>query len=363
MKYGIMFFCSNPGKASENKYRLLLETAKYADANGFQCLWTPERHFDAFGGIFPNPAVTSAALATITEKIQIRAGSLISPLHSAIRIVENFSVVDNLSEGRVGIAFGSGWNVNDFIFFPERYAKRREVMHEQIERVRRLWRGELLTEKNSFGKDVELRLFPRPVQPELPIWITTSGNPETFKDAGAAGANLLTHLIGQNREELARKIGIYRTAREENGYDPKAGIVSLMLHTFMGADRDAVKRRVREPFREYLRSGVKLEIKAAAGGGTISGGHKIEAGEISAEDMEDLLDLTFERYFHTGALMGSPADCLPLVHDFQAIGVDEIACLIDFLDGVEDILESLGYLNELRQISADKDDQMEELEF
>ena len=66
----------------QNKYRLLLEGARFADQNGFVAVWTPERHFHAFGGLFPNPAVTSAAIAAITEKIGIRAGSVVSPLHS-----------------------------------------------------------------------------------------------------------------------------------------------------------------------------------------------------------------------------------------------------------------------------------------
>src|SRR5438874_1155394 len=113
MDFGLMFFSSDAG-ASAHKYGLLLEAAKRADERGFCCVWTPERHFDRFGGIFPNPAVTSAALAMVTRRLQLRAGSLISPLHDVIRIAEEWAVVDNLSNGRVAISFGSGWNVNDF---------------------------------------------------------------------------------------------------------------------------------------------------------------------------------------------------------------------------------------------------------
>ena len=69
--------------AGREPYRLLTEAARLADAAGFHSLWTPERHFGEFGGLYPNPAVTSAALATITERIQLRAGSLISPLSCA----------------------------------------------------------------------------------------------------------------------------------------------------------------------------------------------------------------------------------------------------------------------------------------
>jgi len=44
----------------------------------------------------------------ITTRLQLRSGSLISPLHDAILIAEEWSLVDQLSAGRVAISFGSG---------------------------------------------------------------------------------------------------------------------------------------------------------------------------------------------------------------------------------------------------------------
>jgi len=348
MKYGIMFFSGSEEGEKEDTYDLLINAAKYADDNDFDFVSTPERHFHQFGGLFPNPAVTSAALATITNRIQLRAGSLISPLHDAIRIVEEWSVVDKISRGRAALSFGAGWNVNDFVFFPERYDKRQSVMHEQIARVKQLWRGEPVQTHNSFGKEVSLTLWPKPVQKEIPIWVTTSGNIDTFTSAGKSGANILTHLIGQDIATLAEKITHYRNTLQESGFPPEQGTVTLMLHTFVGSDVAEVKEKVRKPFKEYLRTAVSLEIEAAAGGGAISGGHKVRAHEIDKQDMEDLLDVTFERYFSSGALMGTPDSCQELVFRLQEIGVDEVACLIDFLADQAAIMESLESLNTLR---------------
>ena len=52
-----------PAARRRDRYRLLLEGAKFADAHGFAAVWTPERHFHEFGGLYPNPALTSAAVA------------------------------------------------------------------------------------------------------------------------------------------------------------------------------------------------------------------------------------------------------------------------------------------------------------
>jgi natural product biosynthesis luciferase-like monooxygenase protein len=352
MDFGIMFFSSAEPDKSADKYALLLAAARFADEHGFRAVWTPERHFHTFGGLFPNPSVLGAALAMATKTLQIRAGSLISPLHDAVRIAEEWSVVDNLSGGRAAISFGSGWNVDDFIFFPDRYEQRQAVMYEQIETVRRLWRGEPVTRKNTYGKDVEVRIFPRPIQEQLPVWITSSGNAETFASAGAVGANVLTHLIGQDIDTLEGKIRRYRQARAAAGEDPGGGTVALMLHTFLGASAEQVKAKVRGPFHEYLRAAVSLEQKAVDGGGVISGGHRIEQHSIPERAMEDLLDVTFERYFQAGSLMGTTAGCEPLVWRLQDIGVDEIACLIDFGVDEASVLSALPYLDALRARSS-----------
>jgi natural product biosynthesis luciferase-like monooxygenase protein len=285
----------------------------------------------------------------ITDRIQLRAGSVISPLHNPIRIAEEWAVVDQLSAGRAGISFGSGWNVDDFVFFPERYNTRHQIMFDQIEIVRSLWRGETLIQPNSFSKPVRVRLAPPPVQSSLPVWITSSGNPETFRSAGARGFNLLVHLLGQDRRELAAKIALYRRTREEHGFEAAAGTVSLMLHTFLGLDLETVREQVRGPFRQYLNSAVRLERSAAAGGGVISGGRQLAPDDITEPDLEDLLDLTFDRYFRTAALMGTVSSCRRMIAELEQDGINEIACLIDF--GVDDdaVMESLGYLDELRR--------------
>jgi alkanesulfonate monooxygenase SsuD/methylene tetrahydromethanopterin reductase-like flavin-dependent oxidoreductase (luciferase family) len=61
---------------------------------------------------------------------------------------------------------------------------------------------------------------PRPVSKELPVWVTTAGNPETWRDAGRLGANVLTHLLGQSVAEVGDKVKIYRAAWPRPGMTP-----------------------------------------------------------------------------------------------------------------------------------------------
>lgn len=352
MDFGIMFFSSTSPAAAGDRYRLVTEAARFADRHGFSSIWLPERHFHPFGGLFPNPAVLAAALAVITQRVQIRAGSLVSPLHDTLRITEDWSIVDNLSGGRVAISFGSGWNIDDFVFYPDRYEERQAVMYRQIGEVQALWRGDSVQRRHSSGREVEIRIHPQPVQPELPVWVTSSGNLQTFVSAGTLGANLLCHLLGQTTAQLGEKIARYRAARAESGFAPGGGKVTLMLHTYLGTDRERVRTKVYRPFREYLRSAVSLEQMAALGGGGISGGHRIDPHTISPQAMEDLLDIAFDRYYHTASLIGTPESCRGLLYDLEEVGVDEIACLIDFIDDAAAVMESLGLLAQLRDTHA-----------
>jgi natural product biosynthesis luciferase-like monooxygenase protein len=349
MQFGLMFFSSVAAEHEHNRYGLLLDAARFADEHGFCCVWTPERHFHPFGGLFPNPALTSAALATITRRVQLRAGSLVSPLHDAVRIAEEWSLVDNLSGGRVAVAFASGWNINDFVLFPERYSERKQVMYEQIETVRALWRRQTVVRRNSRGKDVEVRIYPAPVQRELPLWITASGSPDTFAAAGARGANVLTHLLGQDLTELAAKIALYRRARTEHGLAAAGGRVALMLHTYLAADVASARDRARAPLTEYLRSALQLERQAAEGGGAISGGHQVDAARLPADTEADLLAAAFERYCDGASLIGTPESCEPLLARLHQIGVDEAACLIDFGVAPDEVMVGLRRLAELNE--------------
>jgi natural product biosynthesis luciferase-like monooxygenase protein len=347
MDFSLFYFASAGGSEYSDKYRLLIEGAKFADTHGFAAVWTPERHFHEFGGLYPNPSVTSAAIATVTERIQIRAGSVVLPLHDPLLVAEEWAVVDNLSNGRVGVSFASGWHANDFVIAPENYANRREIMFHRIEAVRRLWRGENVRRRDGDGTDIEVRIRPRPIQRELPIWVTAAGSPETFRLAGEIGANLLTNLLGQSIEQLAGKIAIYRSAWREHGYGPGTGCVALMLHAFVWDAIDAVREKVQRPFINYLRSSADLWLRSLLR----SLGQDIDAKDFTAEDLEALLSHAFSRYFETSGLFGTPSTCLPMINRLKSIGVDEVACLIDFGIDFDSVISSLHYLNTLRERS------------
>jgi natural product biosynthesis luciferase-like monooxygenase protein len=349
MDFSLFYFASEVDY--NNKYKLLIEGAKFGDTHGFSAIWTPERHFHEFGGVYPNPAITGAAIATITKNIHIRSGSCVLPLHNPIRVAEEWSVVDNLSNGRVGLSFASGWVMNDFLAFaPNRFDNRQETMYNGIEQVRSLWEGNPIKLSNPNGADANVEIFPKPIQKKLPVWVTAADNPETFRTAGKMGANLLTHLLGQTIEELKEKIKIYRVAYNEAGYEGD-GHVTLMIHTFIDEDAKTVKEKVKGPFTNYLRNASGLVRTLAK-----SMGQDVNAETFSEEDMEALLAHAFNRYYDTAALFGTPDSCLDMVNKLSHAGVDELGCLVDFGLDVSTTLNGFQQLNVLKDLYASQAD-------
>jgi natural product biosynthesis luciferase-like monooxygenase protein len=343
VQFSIFFFSGDESALGDDKYRLLLESARFGDQHGFDAIWVPERHFNKFGGLYPNPAVVLAALAVQTTHVRLRAGSVVLPLHHPARVVEDWAMVDNLSRGRVEISFAPGFHRNDFVLAPENFAERKNVMFGEIDRVRKLWRGGSLRGRDGNGDEVEVKLFPKPLQPELPVWITSSGNPTTFVKAGEIGANVLTALLDISVDQLVEYVDLYHQSRARHGHD--RGHVTVMLHTYIGKDIDTVKATVRGPFCDYLRSHSELAAPLLKGLG-------IKIDKFSEADRKALFGFAFDRYFNGASLMGTPESCLKMIEKLASAGVSEVACLIDFGVEVPAVLESLNHLNRLKDLST-----------
>ncbi len=349
-----LFYWGNDDGPGPRKYQMLLDGARFADRHGFKAIWTPERHFHAFGGPYPNPAVTGAAVAAVTGNLDVRSGSCVAPLHHPARIAEEWAVIDNLTNGRAGLGIAAGWQPHDFVLRPENTPPaNKPAMYEAIDTLRRLWRGEAVEFPLGDGSPHAVVTQPRPVSEELPIWVTTAGNPDTWREAGEIGANVLTHLLGQSIEEVGTKIDIYHDALRKARHDPADFTVTLMLHTYLAETREQAREEARGPMKDYLRSAAGLirqfawvfpAFKRPKG---VSNAFELDLDALSGEELEAILDFAFQRYFEDSGLFGTVEDALARVEQLKNIGVDEIACLIDYGIAPQKVLEGLRPLAEV----------------
>lgn len=315
----LFFFGNSAANTDDNPYQFVLQSARFADQHGFAAVWTPERHFHAFGAAFSDPALLASAIAQHTSRIAIRAGSVVLPLHHPARIAEQWALVDQLSQGRAGLALTSGWNANDFILSgSDNYQQRQTDMPGLIQQLQAFWQQEQVQLTNPLGEQTSITTYPRPQQQKLPLWLTCNKRPEGFVEAGRLGLNLLTALLSQTETELAENIRQYRQARQHAGFAAGEGKVTLMVHCFVHDDEQQLQQWVLPALKDYLQSSADLWQQGSE-----------QLQNLTAEQHQQLLNFALQRY-RQQALIGSVAQCRAKIQHWQAMGVDEIACLVDF---------------------------------
>ncbi|AOT10863.1 MupA/Atu3671 family FMN-dependent luciferase-like monooxygenase [Pseudoalteromonas luteoviolacea] len=336
LDFSIMFFSAD--SREQEKYDLMLRSTTYADQNGFKSVWLPERHFGEFGGAFASPSVTCAALSTITKQIRLHAGSVVLPLHDPIRVAEEWSMIDHLSDGRVGLALASGWHPNDFVFQGADYENRHQMLREKQAQLQDLWQGKTITRKNGLGQEQQVAIRPTPKQATLPTWITAAGNPETFRYAGQIGANILTHMLGQTMNQLKDNIAVYHAELEKHGHTVNDKEVTLMIHTYLDETKDNALAKTADPFKGYIGSSVNLIAPLAQ-----------EMGMDMEVQKSQIIDIAFERLSQTSALFGTAESCQEMLTQVHNLGVTEVASLIDFGVNTEEVLSGLERLTSARK--------------
>lgn len=326
-RQSLYFFASADALSAQDYYPLVLEAAARADEAGLHAIWLPERHFVDFGGYSPNPAVLAAAVAARTSRLRIRAGSVAAPLQHPVRITEDWALVDNLSAGRAGISFASGWHPDDFVLARTDYQDRRAVTGRTIEQVRAHWRGDPVRHPSTAGGEVEVRTRPRPVQPELPVWLTAAGNPATFTEAGRAGYGIMTALLGQSMQALRENVDRYRHAWQEAGH-PGDGDVVVMVHAYV-SDRPDLEDFLRPAMHAYLRA---FRSQTAA------------ANQDDELDASVLLESAYVDFLRGPSLLGDPAKARSVLAELGDAGADEVGFLVDFGLPAAEILAGLPAL-------------------
>ena len=338
VSFSFLFFSDVRKDVSDaEKYRFMKDVTVFGDKAGFEAVYIPERHFYEFGSIYANSAVMAAYLIPQTERIRFRTAGVSLPLHHPAEVVEWWAMNDILSNGRVDLGFGTGWNRPDFIYAPDNYEDRKQICWDRIPVVQKLWRGETVNFPGVGGENVPTTVYPRPIQKDLNVWLLATKADDSFIHAGKMGYNVFTMLYGIDLDAMGKKIALYRKAREEAGFDPNTGTVSLMLHTMVHQDASTVEQAVEAPFKAYIKSSMNAHLKAMESG----------TGSMDEAEKEKILSYAYHRYFTTGAVFGSVEDARKVVDHAIAVGVNDVACLVDFGVDYDMVRDSLPYLKEL----------------
>lgn len=116
-------------------------------------------------------------LAGITKRMELFACVVVLPQRQTAVVAKQAAEVDILSEGRLRLGIGAGWNQVEFEALDQDFQTRGQRIEEQIAVLRALWTQEVVTFHGRWHHIVEAGLNPLPVQRPIPIWMGGGADP------------------------------------------------------------------------------------------------------------------------------------------------------------------------------------------
>lgn len=324
MEFAVMnLFPQLRDKSEKEIIEQATEQLVYAEELGFDSVWLAEHHFSEYG-ILGNPLIFAASLAAKTKRIRIGTAVMILPFYNPLRLAEDAAVVDILSNGRLELGIGRGYQPAEFKGFGIDQNEARGRFNETVEILQQAWsQGEV----NFSGKYFHyegVRVYPKPIQkPGIPLHFAAVSN-DTFTINGSLGRPILTSPNFTPLDIIKRNFEIYRNSLTENGFDPSNYKFPLMQQVYVAESPEEAKRDSLEHSKWYY------DLLA-----TLLPGSR---GEKAAEEykfyekvQKSTATLSKEIIESSGGNFGSPEEVIQrLKYMEENIGISQYICWFNF---------------------------------
>lgn len=227
------------GKVISHAERLreVVEEIILADRVGLDVFGVGEHHRKDYAA--SSPAVVLAAAAMQTKRIRLTSAVTVLSSADPVRVFQDFSTLDAVSEGRAEIMAGRGSFTESFRLFGYDLNDYDELFDEKLELLLQIRDSEKVTWEGSHRPAIHnLGVYPRPVQQPLPVWIGSGGNTESVIRAGLLGLPLVLAIIGGRPEQFAPLVDLYKRAAAKAGHDPAKLPVASHSHGFIAEETE-----------------------------------------------------------------------------------------------------------------------------
>jgi probable LLM family oxidoreductase len=210
-----------PGELGAERVRQLLEEIELADRTGVDVYGIGEHHREEY--IASSPAILLAAAAARTQNIRLTSAVTVLSSDDPVRVFQDFATLDLVSQGRAEIIVGRGSFIEsyplfgyDTKFYDELFSEKLDLLLHLREQTRVEWEGKHRASLTGQG------VWPRPLQPKLPIRLGAGGTPQSFVRAGMLGLPLTVAIIGGEPHRFRPLVDLYREAGRRAGHAPES---------------------------------------------------------------------------------------------------------------------------------------------
>ena len=215
------------------RLRQVVEEMTLAEKVGLDIYGVGEHHRVDYAS--SAPAVVLAAGAARTERIRLTSAVTVLSSDDPVRVFQNFSTLDGLSNGRAEIIVGRGSFIESFPLFGQDLRDYDQLFLEKLLLLRQLCSEEFVNWKGRYRAPIDnLGVYPRPVQEPLPVWVGSGGNQASIVRAAKLGFPLALAIIGGQPRAFAPLVRLYRRVGQEAGFSREQLRVAVHSHGYVG---------------------------------------------------------------------------------------------------------------------------------
>jgi len=226
-----------PGRAINAHQRIkdLMEEIQLADELGLDVFGVGEHHRPDYA--VSSPAVILAAAAMVTKNIKLSSAVTVLSSDDPVRVFQQFSTIDHLSDGRAEIMAGRGSFIESFPLFGYDLKDYDELFTEKLDLLLKLNKTEKISWKGKLRASIENRgVYPRPYQQNIPIWLAAGGTPASAVRAATLGLPLMLAIIGGMPQQFVPFIDLYKGTAKKTGKDISQLKFGVNNHVYIGED-------------------------------------------------------------------------------------------------------------------------------
>lgn len=192
MEFGIfnLMGSRDADKPTAQVFGEVAEQTKLADELGYSIAWFAEHHFSNYC-LCASPLMMVAHCAAMTQKIRLGTAVVVLPLYNPSRLAAEIATVDALSNGRLMLGIGAGYQPYEFERFGVNIAQNLEMTNEICDILDLAFSQDFFSYDGKHFKMPKTHIPARPVQKPLPIYV--AGHTQTmFRAAARHGYRVLT---------------------------------------------------------------------------------------------------------------------------------------------------------------------------
>ncbi|WP_449388455.1 LLM class flavin-dependent oxidoreductase [Chryseobacterium lineare] len=240
--FGDLGFDQTTGKYKDAgvKIREIIDQVKLMDEVGIDVFAMGEHHRPDYA--VSSPEMVLAAAASVTQNIKLASGVTVLSSSEPVKVYEDFSTLDLISDGRAEIFVGRGSFIESFPLYGYSLNDYEELFDEKLELLLKINSEENVSWSGKLRAPMQNQtVYPRAKNDgKLPIWRAVGGTPQSVLSAAKLGMPLVVAIIGGMPIQFKSLIDFYKQEYLKAGHSESEMQIAIHSHTFVSDDMNVV---------------------------------------------------------------------------------------------------------------------------